>query len=138
MPRGAQPFAGTVVKSAMRFRLRTLLVVFVLLAISAPWWASIYRGVKEYMYPETQRPWVFVRNCASEEELDQLVNQVHAGMTRDEISTTFGVGPSGGSFGTGSPYELVHWTFIVDETDTSILFEGKFQDGRLKSWLPQN
>ena len=33
----------------MRFRLRTLLVVFLLLALGAPWWPDIYRSVKSWV-----------------------------------------------------------------------------------------
>ena len=43
----------------MRFRLRTLLVVFLLLCASAPWWAwwgAIYRAAKDWASPQTVAP----------------------------------------------------------------------------------
>jgi hypothetical protein len=37
----------------MRFRLRTLLIVFLLLALSAPWWNQWRRDLSNWMWPAT-------------------------------------------------------------------------------------
>jgi hypothetical protein len=57
----------------MRFRLRTLLLAFLLVCLSAPWWPGIYRDVRDWLFPPPPPP------LTSEEaflEMHQLLNDL--------------------------------------------------------------
>jgi len=116
----------------MRFRLRSLLVVFVLLCVSAPWWRDVYHSVTSWIFPV---PAFGRAKNVSEEELGQLVSRVHTGMTREEIRSIFGFSENGGSFSASLPDVLAFWKFSVREYDgATVLFEGTFRAGKLKSF----
>jgi hypothetical protein len=69
----------------MRFRLRTLLVVFLLLCVSAPWWPDVYHGMKRWMSPPPT-----LKSSMALEELTQLCSELRDGMTISEADGVFG------------------------------------------------
>jgi len=107
--------------------------MFMLLALSAPWWNEAFRGVKEWILPVPAIP--NRAKYATEDVLCRLVSRVRIGMTTEEITSIFGFSPNGGSFAANSPDVIEYWIFSVREHDRdSVSFEGTFQAGRLKSY----
>jgi hypothetical protein len=118
----------------MRFRLRTLLVVFLLLCVSAPWWPDMYDNIKRWTSAPkpVQRP---LRTILSETELTALLEQVRPGMTIEEINQVLGF--KSGAIHSGAPdVSQTYWTFQVRDSRNhtyvySVDYVGFFKAGRL-------
>jgi hypothetical protein len=115
----------------MRFRLRTLQVVFLLLCLSAPWWPNTYHSIKRWISapPPIQRP---LGNIVNKAELTAVVRRARPGMTIAEIDQVFGF-KSGAIYSAGQGVTRTYWTFQIRDNNygSSVSYVGTFKAGRL-------
>jgi len=113
-----------------------LIVIFVLLCCTAPWWPDVYQRLKAWRSPPIAIPRENA-NQVTVEELDELASRVRPGMTMEQVNGVFGFKPNQ-VYPAGPGVIKANWLFSVSGKDfegISKIFNCEFESGRLRKSL---